>query len=117
MKDFIYISATILAGWVIARSSISVLTIFSLSGAVCGFALFFLMPICIHLKCVFLDRSSGRIRGDEEWNQSIRPNSCRCDNVYRSKATLYLETFVLCLILIVSFAAVLYTLIYIYETT
>jgi hypothetical protein len=53
------------------------------------------IPILIHLKCLHFDRSCGYIKGDDERNLSIVSNECECDLVYRSKYTLWVETFIL----------------------
>jgi hypothetical protein len=89
---------------------VQVQTIFVINGSVVGYLYVILIPVWMHLKCVWVDRSSGTIEGDEEWNQRIQKNICECENHYSSKWTLYLETFVLILLLIAGLALVYFNL-------
>lgn len=56
-----------------------------------GFILGFAVPIFIHVKCTFYDRSSGFVKGDDDRNLGITMNTCQCDNYYSSKWAMYLE--------------------------
>ena len=69
--------------------------ILDFAGALLGYIFTMFIPIFIHLKCLHFDHSSGYIKGDDERNLSIVSNECECDLVYRSKYTLWLETFIL----------------------
>lgn len=44
-----------------------------------------IIPVAIHLKCLYMDKSSGYIDGDYEYNKQIIQNNCECDLVYPSK--------------------------------
>ena len=46
-------------------SGIHMSVVFALNGAVIGFLYVILIPVWIHLKCIWFDRSSGTIEGDE----------------------------------------------------
>ena len=55
-------------------TGINLRTLVLLDGAVTKFVSVIVTPIWMHLKCIFYDRSSGYIEGDEEWNSQILPN-------------------------------------------
>lgn len=75
---------------VVFLSNVYVEVTISINGAVVSYIYVLLIPIIIHFKCVYFDKSSGTIIGDEEHNMQICPNSCECENTYQSKWTLYL---------------------------
>jgi hypothetical protein len=60
-----------------------------INGSVIGYVYAFLIPICMHLKCVYFDCSSGFIKGESDHNLAIRLNECECENQYSSKWSLY----------------------------
>ena len=72
--------------------NISLQVMITLGGGVLSVLGNLIFPVWIHLKCVFYDRSSGQIEGDDQWNASIEPNECKCEVVYGSKWALYGET-------------------------
>ena len=81
-------------------SGINLDTIFSLNGAVLGYLYIIVLPIWVHLKCIYFDKSSGFIEDDEEWNKNIVQNVCQCDNSYSKKWKLYFETGFLILVMV-----------------
>jgi hypothetical protein len=50
-----------------------------------------IIPVAIHLKCIYFDRSAGYVEGDYEHNKGIVQNSCECDIVYPSKGIKLVE--------------------------
>ena len=50
-----------------------------------------IIPVAIHLKCLYIDKSAGYIEGDYEHNKQIVQNSCECDLVYPSKGVKLFE--------------------------
>lgn len=44
-----------------------------------------IIPVAIHLKCLYYDRSAGYIKDDDEHNKQIVQNACECDLTYSSK--------------------------------
>jgi hypothetical protein len=72
-------------------------TMVEINGAVFGYCNSILLPIIMHLKCIYYDKSSGSIGNDHEHNAQIVKNGCHCEHHYSSKWTLYLETFLLVL--------------------
>jgi hypothetical protein len=90
--------------------NVKVQLILSVNGAVIGYIYVIIVPIWIHLKCVWVDHHSGYIEADEEWNAKIEPNPCHCNCSYSSKWTLYLETSFLVLTLLAGLLLAIFTL-------
>lgn len=55
-----------------------------------GFIYIIIIPVAIHLKCVYYDKASGEIVDDHEHNSKIKKHNCECDIVYKSKLTMWL---------------------------
>ena len=79
-----------LAAYIVFATGVNLSTIFALNGAILGYIYIILFPIYMHFKCLFIDRSSGMIENDDEWNSSLVPNACECQALYSSKWKLYL---------------------------
>jgi hypothetical protein len=47
-----------------------------LSGSIIGYMFALVIPTWIHLKCVFYDKSSGFIDGEDDRNMEIVLNDC-----------------------------------------
>ena len=90
LKEMIYIMAILLVNFGSFVSGVSMSTVFALNGAVVGFLYVIMIPIWIHLKCIWYDKSSGTIEGDDDWNREVVPHICECKNHYKYKWTLYL---------------------------
>jgi len=61
-------------------SRVNLQVLYALNGALLGYSNVIIIPIWVHLKCLWWDRSSGKIEGDEEWNSKMTTNACSCDN-------------------------------------
>ena len=65
-------------------------------GAVFVYVYNLVLPVLLHLYCLYRAKSSGHIRhAQDDSNHDIQLNDCHCTNTYYSKWTLYLETVVL----------------------
>ena len=102
-NEVIYIILMMSLIYGLFTTGVQLKTLVVLDGAVTKFISVIVAPIWIHLKCLYYDKSSGYIVGDEERNSEIIMNPCQCHAVYKSKWTMYLETFVLILILLAGF--------------
>ena len=81
-----------------------------MNGAVIGFLCMVFVPIAVHLKCVWIDRSSGQIESaSEEENNLIQSNKCECNNGYKSKMSMYIETIGLIFIVLLAFGIMILT--------
>ena len=89
-REIMYILFFVLICLLVYLSGIHLQALISFNGAVVGYSYVIVIPIWIHLKCVWYDRSSGQVKDDPEHNALIEPNLCECNNEYRSKWTLYL---------------------------
>jgi hypothetical protein len=107
--DFVFIIVAILVCYLVYATHFSVKHLMTLAGAVVAVSTVILFPITLHLKCVFFDKSSGYVLGDEDRNQQIQPNKCMCDITYRSKWHLWLETSFLILCLAVGLTIMIHT--------
>ena len=92
LTEALYIICFILVSYAVYASGVHLQVLISINGAVVGYIYVIIIPIWIHLKCVWFDKSSGAIEGDEESKKEIEQNFCECENTYRSKFTKYLET-------------------------
>ena len=111
LREFLYILALVLVSYGVYASGVNLITIFSLNGAVIGYVYVFWIPIWIHLKCIYYDRSGGHVEGDEEWNSRIKPNICQCDRRFSSRKWVYAETVLLIGMLIFGIVMVVFTFI------
>jgi hypothetical protein len=109
-KEAIYIFIVVIISYLVYITGINLEVMITLNGAVVGFTYIIAIPVWIHFKCVFYDRSSGYIEDDPEWNSSIVPNACECDNVYKNRFRLYLETAFLILVIITSITLLVLTI-------
>lgn len=50
-----------------------------------------IIPVAIHLKCVYFDKSSGYVHCEYDDNRKIVQNACECEIVYPSKEVKYFE--------------------------
>lgn len=66
LKEIIYIIIFILVSYGVYASGVHLQVLISINGAVVGYTYVIVIPIWIHLKCVWYDKSSGAIEGDEE---------------------------------------------------
>ena len=73
-----------------------------INGAIFSLLYVYLTPVFIHLSCLYRERSSGEIEGDDEHNAQIVPNECECEVKYRSKWTMWADTVFCVLIVIVA---------------
>ena len=64
LKEIIYVLAFVLVSYLVYISGINLQALISFNGAVVGYSYVIVIPIWIHLKCVWYDRSSGYIEGD-----------------------------------------------------
>lgn len=60
-KEIIYITCIVLASYIVYLLNIHLDVMIDLNGAIIGFAYVIIIPISIHLACVFNNRSSGFI--------------------------------------------------------
>ena len=107
----LYILVVVGVSFLIYQLNIYVDELMAYRGAILGFLYLLMMPIVMHLKCVYYDRSSGFIRGGDESNMEIRLNSCECDVTYASKWTLWIETAFLILSLLLGAVIMVSTLV------
>jgi hypothetical protein len=89
IKEIVYIVTLCLLSFAIYVWGVKLQTIYALNGAILGYIYVILIPIWIHFKCVWVNRSSGTIERDDAWNNKIRPNICECQVHYCSKWMLY----------------------------
>ena len=109
-KEVIYILVFVLVCFLVFATNARLQFLINIEGAIVGYTYVVIIPIWIHLKCVWYDKSSGTVEGDEERNSQIKPNYCECENHYRSKFTLYAETAFMILALLFGFALMCYIL-------
>ena len=76
IKEAIYIMCFILVSYVVYASGVHLQVLISINGAVVGYIYVIIIPIWIHPKCVWYDKSSGAIEGDEESKKVIEQNFC-----------------------------------------
>lgn len=55
-----------------------------------GFIYIIIIPVVIHVKCVYFDLASGEILDEPEHNCVIKRHRCECDLVYKSRWTQWL---------------------------
>jgi hypothetical protein len=108
--EFVYIFVMILINLAVYESGVKLAVMLSINGAVIGYIYVIIIPVWVHLKCVFFDRTGGQIEGDEDWNARIKPNPCHCECSYTSKAWLYLETAFLFMLVIVGLLLMVFTM-------
>jgi hypothetical protein len=61
VKEIIYVLAFVLVSYLVYISGINLQALISFNGAVVGYSYVIVIPIWIHLKCVWYDRSSGLV--------------------------------------------------------
>lgn len=61
LSEILYISLIVIGSYLVYVSGIHLEVMISINGAVVGFSYVVVIPIWLHLKCVFFDRSSGYI--------------------------------------------------------
>lgn len=96
--EALYIFLVVLLAYVVYLTDVHVDTMIEINGAVLGYCNSLLLPIFLHLKCIYYNKTSGTINDDHEHNAQITQNSCKCEHHYSSRWSLYLETFILVLI-------------------
>jgi len=64
MREIIYILVFVLVSYLVYISGINLQALISFNGAVVGYSYVIVIPIWIHLKCVWYDRSSGYVEDD-----------------------------------------------------
>ena len=90
LKEFFYYFLVTIASILVYVLGANFQLLYTINGSVIAFSYVIVIPIWIHLKCIWYDRSSGTIEGNEEWNKKIIFNSCQCNARYKSKWLLYL---------------------------
>jgi hypothetical protein len=60
-KEAIYIFIVVIISYLVYITGINLEVMITLNGAVVGFTYIIAIPVWIHFKCVFYDRSSGYI--------------------------------------------------------
>ena len=61
VKEIIYVLVFVLVSYLVYISGINLQALISFNGAVVGYSYVIVIPIWIHLKCVWYDRSSGLV--------------------------------------------------------
>ena len=56
------------AAYLLHKLGVDVDSILTFEGGVIGLLISFIFPICIHIKCVHVDQSSGMVKGDHARN-------------------------------------------------
>jgi len=64
MREIIYVLVFVLVSYLVYISGINLQALISFNGAVVGYSYVIVIPIWIHLKCVWYDRSSGYVEDD-----------------------------------------------------
>jgi hypothetical protein len=77
---------------------VSIDTLISINGSIVGNLIVIVIPICLHIKCVFFDKKCGNIEG--ELVENTEDKSCTCLYTYSNKATKYIELGFLILVFI-----------------
>ena len=90
LKEVIYIILVMITIMATFMLGVNLKSLLSINGAVLGYFYVILIPIWVHLKCIYFNRSSGFIENDEEWNSKIVLNECECHQNYSAKWKLYL---------------------------
>ena len=116
LKEVIYYIVLIVASVSVYLLGANFQLLYSLNGSVIAFSYVLVIPVWIHLKCVWVDRSSGTIEGDDEWNMQIMPNKCECQRHYSSKWALYGETAFLIFLVVAGFVLMILNLLSIGQT-
>ena len=109
-KEVVYLTFFTFVCLLIYISGIQLQSLINFAGAVVGYFYIIAIPIAVHFKCVWFNKSSGFIENDEERNSEVKLNQCECDNSYKSKWSLYIETGFLIFVLIGGFALMILTL-------
>ena len=65
LKEVIYLTFFTLTCFLIYALGIQLQSLINFAGAVVGYFYIIAIPISVHLKCVWFDKSSGFIEGDE----------------------------------------------------
>lgn len=60
-KEALFIVIVVLCSYLVYISGLHLEVMITLNGAVMGYSYIIVIPIWIHFKCVFVDRSSGYI--------------------------------------------------------
>lgn len=76
LKEVIYILVFVLVCFLVFATNARLQFLINIEGAIVGYTYVVIIPIWIHLKCVWYDKSSGTVEGDEERNSQIKPNYC-----------------------------------------
>ena len=65
LKEVVYILMFILMCFLVFVSGARLQFLINIEGAIIGYIYVMVIPIWIHLKCVWYDKSSGTVEGDE----------------------------------------------------
>jgi hypothetical protein len=79
-------------------SQVSIDTLININGSIVGNLIVIVIPIWLHIKCVFFDKKCGNI--EEDLVENTENVSCNCHYTYSNKATKYIELGFLILVLI-----------------
>jgi uncharacterized protein YybS (DUF2232 family) len=72
----LYIVGVVGLSLLIYETGLNFQLMYALNGSLIAFVYVIIIPIWIHFKCVWYDRSSGFIENDPEWNKDLTPNNC-----------------------------------------
>ena len=64
LRGVIYIIVFILISFTVYATGVKLQVLISVEGAVVGYTYVVIVPIWIHLKCVWYDKTSGTVEGD-----------------------------------------------------
>ena len=64
-REIAYIIFFVLVSYLVYISGVNLQALISFNGAVVGYSYVIVIPIWIHLKCVWYDKSCGYVEGDE----------------------------------------------------
>ena len=64
-------------------------TLISINGSILGNLIAIVIPICLHIKCIYFDKKSGNIVG--ELIENTEADSCNCHYTYSNKVNKYIE--------------------------
>jgi len=69
LKEVVYIVVVVGLSLAIFESGVNFQMMYAVNGSVIAFFYVIVIPIWLHFKCVWYDRSSGVIENDPEWNR------------------------------------------------
>lgn len=96
VSEIVVYVGTFVICYILNKFEINTELIIKLNGSVIGFFYVFLIPIVIHIKCVYFsdhDESGALLQKIEHENGSVefKESKCKCRTVYRNVLTRVLE--------------------------